>query len=376
MLPRQPQPATRSAEAFTPGGPGARREGRGGEIPVHRAEDPAALLVDRACCPLCGSDDRATWRVVHAFRDIPVVRCGREGCGMMFSARVAGPGAQHLYYAEHFGSTFHQRGQRINASVNLRVLARMSVPSGRGGDGPVRLLDVGTGYGYLPWLLEKRWNRGGGPGSVRCVGVEVSSQEVRYARERLGVDVREGLMSAAGLEPGSFDVGACFEVIEHVDRPVDFARELAGFVRPGGWVVVNTDNFGAPAVRRLGPEYPKWIPHSHINHFEPRTLASCLRRAGLTVEGVWSFTPWETRLRVARMLGRSPRPAPECFDLRRTLRTEMRRGLPLYRLRLAVSVAWVLLTLRRHRVIDGEPRAPDAGTMMFMLARRPQSPGA
>ncbi len=369
MTTGESQPAPTRADAHTTGGPGERVAG---DTPVHRAEDPASLLVDRACCPLCGSDERAAWRVVHAFRDIPVVRCGRDGCGMMFSSRVAGPEAQHLYYVENFGSTFHQRGQRINASVNLRALARMPVLVTRGGGGVVRVLDVGTGYGYLPWLLGRR---GGGGGGLRCVGVEVSSQEVRFARERLGVEVREGLMGTAGLEPGSFDVGACFEVIEHVDRPVEFARELAGFVRPGGWVLVNTDNFGAPAVRRMGPEYPKWIPHSHINHFDPGTLAECLRRAGLRVEGLWSYTNWETRLRIARMLGRSPRGARECFDLRGTLRTEMRRGLALYRLRLALSVAWVGLTLRRHRVIEGQPDAPEAGSMMFMLARRPEGHG-
>ncbi|ROT36570.1 ubiquinone biosynthesis O-methyltransferase [Sodiomyces alkalinus F11] len=37
-----------------------------------------------------------------------------------------------------------------------------------------------------------------------------------------------------------FDVVSVFEVVEHVDEPVEFLRRCAAFVRPGGWLVGST----------------------------------------------------------------------------------------------------------------------------------------
>lgn len=37
-----------------------------------------------------------------------------------------------------------------------------------------------------------------------------------------------------------FDVVSVFEVVEHVDEPVEFLRRCAAFVKPGGWLVGST----------------------------------------------------------------------------------------------------------------------------------------
>lgn len=319
-----------------------------------------ASLRARGPCPLCSAGPEAGREVVQAFEPIALVRCGR--CAMMFSDKVVPAEAQGRYYADTFGSEFHRRGQQINAAINVRALRRLPPLKQIGS-----FLDVGTGYGYLlaelgAGRLSERLARGG-EGSAGALGVEVSVQEIRFAREELGVEVKPGPLAAAGLAAESFDAAGCFEVIEHVERPVEFVAELARHVRPGGWVVVQTDNFAAEAVRRLGPRFPKWIPHSHISHFTPATLAKCIESVpggGLKVERCVSYTNWETKLRVLRA-GDSPAPpARECFDLGRTLATEMRRGFRWYALRRAMSIAWFNATRR------DDPE----GAMMFMLARK------
>lgn len=326
----------------------SKRVERGPEVDVGAV---VASLRPRGACPLCGAGEGVGREVVQAFEPIAVVRCG--ACGMMFSDKVVPAEAQGRYYADTFGSEFHRRGQQINAAVNVRALRRFAGLREIGS-----FLDVGTGYGYL--LKELGAGRlSGGLRGGGAVGVEVSVQETRWARERLGVDVRPGPLSVAGVGEGVFDAAGCFEVIEHVERPVEFVAELARAVRPGGWVIVQTDNFESGAVRRLGARFPKWIPHSHITHFSPRTLRACVERVpGLRVEGSVSYTNWETRLRMLR--GSSERPARECFDLGRTLRTEMGRGFRWYWPRRVMSVAWACATMRS----DAE------GAMMFVVARK------
>jgi 2-polyprenyl-3-methyl-5-hydroxy-6-metoxy-1,4-benzoquinol methylase len=93
------------------------------------------------------------------------------------------------------------------------------------------LADVGCGTGDLWLALRGRFRS--------CVGVDA----VRY--DGLPADVE---FHAADLDAGlplpdaSVDAAAAVEVIEHLENPRAFVRELARVVRPGGWVVVTTPN--------------------------------------------------------------------------------------------------------------------------------------
>ncbi len=313
--------------------------------------DGPPLFIDRGPCPLCGG---AGFDLVHDFDQIPVRRCLNRACGLLHSARVMTDEGTRKYYAETFGSVFHREGQRINAAVNALALGRLIDPAR---DGAHRVLDVGTGYGYLLPLLRER--------GIQGVGVEVSVQESAFGRDTLGVDIRTGLLHEVGLEPASFDAAMCFEVIEHVPRPGPFVAELARHVRPGGLVIVQTDNFAARAVRRMGARFPKWIPHTHVCHFEPASLRACIEAfsgAGLKVERTLSFTPWENAVRglIGGLRGWADAPARSVWRLEPHLQREMARGYPLAGLRRALAQGWFRVNAT----------ADTRGSMMFMVARK------
>jgi 2-polyprenyl-3-methyl-5-hydroxy-6-metoxy-1,4-benzoquinol methylase len=93
------------------------------------------------------------------------------------------------------------------------------------------LVDVGCGSGAL-------WTRLRGP-FTRCIGVDV----VRYDGLPDDVEFRKGdLDSGLPVEDGLADVVTAIEVIEHLENPRAFVRELARVARPGGWVAVTTPN--------------------------------------------------------------------------------------------------------------------------------------
>jgi 2-polyprenyl-3-methyl-5-hydroxy-6-metoxy-1,4-benzoquinol methylase len=94
------------------------------------------------------------------------------------------------------------------------------------------LADVGCGGGNL-------W-RELGPSFSRCVGVDA----VRYDGLPDDVDfIRADLdRLPLPLADGAADVVAAVEVIEHLENPRAFCRELARVARPGGWIVVTTPN--------------------------------------------------------------------------------------------------------------------------------------
>ncbi|CAD5369176.1 Methyltransferase type 11 [Rubrivivax sp. A210] len=306
----------------------------------------ASTFIDRGACPLCGE----ARRLPHiAFPDIPVVRCA--GCGFLHSACVLGEEALAAYYAEGFGGLRHQLGQSVNATINAAVLPRLLALSP--GE---RVLDVGAGYGYLLDRLQQRHG-------VIGVGVEPSHQEAAFARNALGVQVIAAMLADAGLDKAGFDLVASFEVIEHVARPVDFIRELAAYVKPGGRLLVMTDNFESGVVRSLGAAFPKWIPHTHISHFGPETLARALRAAGgLEIETSMSYTPWEFLARDGLRRLRDQTVTPEqAFDLKRALASEMGGRYRLYGLRKLLNAAWASATI--GPAMDG--------AVMYFVCRKP-----
>ncbi len=113
--------------------------------------------------------------------------------------------------------------QRIYRSV-------ADVLAARGAHGAIA--DVGCGRGDL-------WQALGGT-FQSCIGVDA----VRYDGLPPEVEFHAADLDAARLPlpDESVDVAAAVEVIEHLENPRAFARELARIVRPGGWVVITTPN--------------------------------------------------------------------------------------------------------------------------------------
>ena len=304
-------------------------------------------LEPRGSCPMCGSPAHVTQ---VGFQAIPVLRC--LSCDLMYSGATLSAHDLALYYQEEFGSRRHKEGQIVNSGVNLRALrGLLDLDSVR------KTLDVGTGYGFLLRELRDTYD-------VEVVGVEPSKTEAAFARDVSLLEVHSCLLSEAGLPRDAFDLVTAFEVIEHTRFPGEFIHELASYVKPGGHLVVMTDNFDSSVVRRMGPEWPKWIPHTHITHFTPATLRKCFSElSGYSVVSEISYTPWENSVSSVRCLIRKPRPAAECFDLREVLSSEMAGSYPLFRFRKTVNPLWYQATHTREL----------GGSLMYVCAQRQRS---
>lgn len=94
------------------------------------------------------------------------------------------------------------------------------------------LADVGCGTGSLWPFVAPRFDR--------CIGVDV----VRYEGLPGAIDFRPADLDAIELpiETDAADVTVAAEVIEHLENPRAFVRELARVTRPGGRVIVSTPN--------------------------------------------------------------------------------------------------------------------------------------
>ena len=94
------------------------------------------------------------------------------------------------------------------------------------------LVDVGCGSGRLWSFVSDRVDR--------YLGVDVIRYEVLPdAIEFIPFDLDSGKVS---LADGSADLVCAIEVIEHLENPRAFVRELVRLAKPGGVVIVTTPN--------------------------------------------------------------------------------------------------------------------------------------
>ena len=153
-------------------------------------------------------------------------------------------------------------------------------------------LDAGCGDGRHLAALARSGHRPG-----RVVGSDISQRildTARAAAAPLEPELIQANLEALPFEDGAFDVVLCTQVIEHLLDPAAGVRELARVLRPGGTLVLTTDNrrayisktLNAPraaVVRalRLHPRY-KQVEFPHADFTLPE-LEQHVAAAGLTV---------------------------------------------------------------------------------------------
>ena len=185
------------------------------------------------------------------------------------------------------------------------------------------LLDIGTGTGMFLSIARE---------SFTVLGTEVSESAVRIAKNKYGLDVKQGQIEDIHFDT-RFDVITLFHVLEHVPNPLSTLRRCRELLNSDGILVVAVPNdlVGSKAIvkrllalagiggfkgRRYGlggirldgsptevhlvnfkPRRGFFLPNSptteiHLSHFTPTVLRRLVERSGLTAvcEGLDPYT--------------------------------------------------------------------------------------
>lgn len=128
----------------------------------------------------------------------------------------------------------YQRNKTVDLSIERenkrygRVLNYMA--EGRPGG---TLLDVGCSSGQVMY-----WARNRG---LKPKGVEINKRTADMAAKN-GFEVYNGFLENAPFEKNSFDLIFLGDIIEHVNDPREFLKEVVSFLKPRGLVVISTPN--------------------------------------------------------------------------------------------------------------------------------------
>ena len=133
-----------------------------------------------------------------------------------------------------------------------------------------RVLDFGCYDGGFLQYLGTGWD---------VAGIEPSEDAARVAQSRgiriLGPTIES--VAPQSVEP--FDAIVVFDVIEHLNEPVETLRALARLLRPGGIMLIETGDTDAPHFARAGRLYPYCGLVEHVGFFNRRSIDQAGRRA-------------------------------------------------------------------------------------------------
>lgn len=187
-------------------------------------------------CPYCGG--LASDRVDRKWLVTTLRRC--RFCRLLFRAPASTVGENARLYRKRYREGFTTRmpaeaelsallksgfrGHEKDYGPYLRVLEALGAPSGG------RLVDFGCSWGYGSYQLRAA--------GYRVEAYEISPSRARYAREKLGLQVRP----EPDFPPGSYDIFFSAHVIEHVQSVSEMLAAGLAALKRGGIFLAFTPN--------------------------------------------------------------------------------------------------------------------------------------
>jgi SAM-dependent methyltransferase len=242
-------------------------------------------LVPVRCC-ICEIDDADPLAVGEDFeyRTSPdtflAVRCRR--CGLVYlNPRPDNRELDSIYPPDYHAFEFSEGRYGLVYKVRRWLESRRLLSSCRGLGSGARILDIGCGDGFHLDLLREFGNP-----EWRLEGIDPSERAVEAAARR-GLTVHRGIVQTVSLPADHFDLAFMIATIEHVDDPPGVLSAVRRLLKPGGRVVVVTDNAASPDARLFGDRH--WGGYHfprHWNLFTASTLGDLARKSGLEVESL------------------------------------------------------------------------------------------
>lgn len=229
-------------------------------------------------CDWCGSESfepifNGTDLLEHLPGRFQVVRCLE--CGLMRQNPHLAWSSLKQYYLENYVShglmardqpnIVKRLDKRYGPWKRLRAIEAYQ----RGGN----MLEVGCGTGTF---LEEAVRSG----HWTVSGVEPTQHAAEYVRSRLNIPVYEDVFSRVTLPDGSFDAIVMWNVLEHLENPIEDIRYTHRLLKPGGWYIFTVPNLDGWEASLFGKYWIGWDLPRHLYFFSRPLLQQILPKLG------------------------------------------------------------------------------------------------
>lgn len=229
-------------------------------------------------CLICKSEKL---NPLNGYNKYSLVKCGN--CGFVFMQQI--PTTEELN--RHYSNYSYDREQYLspitikNYNLLLDEFEKYRINN--------RLLDVGCGMGYFLDVAKKRgWE---------VYGTEYSPKAVEINAAK-GIKMIQGKLNSVNFPVSDFDVITSFEVIEHINNPLEEIKHINNLLRKSGLFYCTTPNFNALLRYYLKEKYNVIGYPEHLSYYTKNTLNKLFtengfKRIKLVAHGI-SITRLET----------------------------------------------------------------------------------
>jgi 2-polyprenyl-3-methyl-5-hydroxy-6-metoxy-1,4-benzoquinol methylase len=134
------------------------------------------------------------------------------------------------------------------------------------------ILDIGCGPGYFLSHLKDI--------GIRARGLEVNPFCVRFCTET-GLNVADARLEDEPDE--SYSLITMFDVLEHLDRPIEFFQTAARKLKPGGHLFAYTPNIHSMSSHLMGGEHNNLAVFNHLCFYDRFSLDFLTKKSGFEV---------------------------------------------------------------------------------------------
>lgn len=204
-----------------------------------------------------------------------VVKCQR--CGHVFCDRHLGEEElSKLYKKDYFfGEEYSdyladKKVLQKNFKLRMKVLQRFLEPARHR-----HLLEIGCAYGFFLDTVRNQFSL------VR--GIDITEDGIRYAQEKLKLDVVNDDFIRHDFKGQKFDVVCMWDTIEHLQSPHLYLKKLSEHMETGALLALTTGDIASVIARIKKSRWRLMHPPSHLHYFSKRTLTKILNDHGFDV---------------------------------------------------------------------------------------------
>lgn len=228
------------------------------------------MIRESRYCPLCGSTDIEEF---CNFTDYKLKSC--KECELIFRDDISTLNTSELIdeiYDQNWIKMRDDYAQQTfleHAAFNIMLLEMFAPSKGL-------LLEIGCGTGeFLYAAYASGWS---------VAGVEPSLASCRYAREKYGLDINNGVWDKNVVAKNQkFDAVVFWHVLEHIKEPIRFLKEVSDILKPGGLIFFSVPNVKSFTNKIMGINSPLFTEKDHLFHYSVDNLRLLLSQTSLDV---------------------------------------------------------------------------------------------
>ena len=225
-------------------------------------------------CNFCGSPENS---MLYKDND-HLVLC--DECGLVYTKYQMGIEDMKDFYGEDYfvSNDSIQRGYEhyfdSRHNINKTFSKRMNLIE-RHYSNPGKLLDIGCAAGFFLEVGKQRgWD---------VCGVDISKLCAEYARDRLGVEVRNDLFTDTDFEESTFDLISMWDYLEHSFTPREDIAKARELLRENGLLVIATPDIDSIPARVCRSNWIGIKLDEHFYYFSRSVLIKLLKDMGFEI---------------------------------------------------------------------------------------------